>query len=435
MLKKINFSKEFLCRSNKRHCFSGRKYHCCSLDKNSLEITYVLHVETKIIVDATYAFLGLLKYDAEDLGKFSIYDIVVAEVEEINNNIHEIVNRSLMEIYLRQYQCKDGQMLFVSSSFRVAQCRKEQYLIGTLKDVTELQQMRNRLRLASQVFENTSDGILVTDINGIIQFVNPAFIKNTGYSIDEIIGKTPAILKSGKHDDEFYREIWNSLHTVGMWRGQIDNKRKNGEIYSEWVVIDVVRNELGKVTMYCGIFRDISERMRYEEKIRFQAYHDGLTGLPNRILFYEKINQYLAVAKRYNHMMAVIYIDLDGFKHVNDTLGHDKGDLLLKAVALRLKECVRESDVVARMGGDEFTLILPEVTKNQDIEVVTEKIRKQLNQTFELLGCSVKISSSIGISVYPTDGEDVDSLIKKADNAMYQAKASGKNAYRFSNDA
>lgn len=436
MLKKIDFSKEFLCRrDNKREYLIGKKYHCCSLDKNSLEITYVFHVETKIIVDATYAFLGLLKYDTEDLGKFSIYDVVVAEVEEINTNIHRIINHNLTEISLRQYQCKDGQMLFVSSSFRVAQYRNEQYLIGTLKDVTELQQMRNRLRLASQVFENTSDGILVTDINGIIQFVNPAFVKSTGYSMDEIIGNTPAILKSGKHDDAFYREIWNSLHTVGMWKGQIDNKRKNGEIYSEWVVIDVVRNELGKVTMYCGIFRDISERLRYEEKIRFQAYHDGLTGLPNRILFYEKMNQYIAVAKRYNHMMAVMYVDLDGFKHVNDTLGHDKGDLLLKAVALRLKECIRESDMVARMGGDEFTLILPEVAKIQDVEVVTEKIRKQLNQTFELLGCSVKISSSIGISVYPTDGEDVDSLIKKADNAMYQAKASGKNTYRFSNGA
>jgi diguanylate cyclase (GGDEF)-like protein/PAS domain S-box-containing protein len=435
-LKKINFGKEFLCRrSNNIHYALGKKYYCCSLDKDSLEIAYAFHVESKIIVDATQAFFKLFKYNAEDLGEFSIYDIVVAEVEEINANINRMVNHSLTEIPLRQYQSKDGQLLFISSSFKVAQLGSEQYLIATLQDVTEMQQMRNRLRLASQVFEHTSDGILVTDVNGIIQFVNPAFVKNTGYSMDEIIGKTPKILRSGRHEDEFYREMWRSLHTEGMWRGQINNKRKNGEIYSEWVVIDAVKNELGKVTMYCGIFRDLSERMRYEEKIRFHAYHDGLTGLPNRILFYEKINQYIAVAKRYNHMMAVMYVDLDGFKHVNDTLGHDKGDLLLSAVALRLKECVRESDFVARLGGDEFTLIMPEVTKKQDVELVAAKITNQLNQTFELLECSVRISTSVGVSIYPTDGEDVDSLIKEADNAMYQAKASGKNAYRFADDA
>jgi diguanylate cyclase (GGDEF)-like protein/PAS domain S-box-containing protein len=435
MLEKINFSKAFLCRISKNiHHFLGRKYYCCSLDKDSLEITYVFHVNTKIVVDATQAFLKLLKYDTEDLGKFSISDIIVADIQEIESNIHKILNHGMTEISLRQYRCKDGQMLFVGSSFKIAQLRNEQYLIATLQDVTELQQMRNRLQLASQVFEHTSDGILVTDINGIIQFVNPAFVKHTGYSLDEIIGKTPGILKSGRHEDQFYKDIWKALNTDGLWRGEITNKRKNGEIYSEWVVIDAVKNELGKVTMYCGIFRDMSERMKYEEKIRFHAYHDALTGLPNRMFFYEKISQCVALAKRYNHMMAVMYVDLDGFKHVNDNLGHDKGDLLLKAVALRLKECIRESDIVARMGGDEFTLILPEVTKRQDIKFAAIKIKNQLNQTFELMGCSVKISSSIGISIYPNDGEDVDSLIKKADNAMYQAKASGKNAYRFSDN-
>ncbi len=436
MLKTFNFHKAFLCRSSRdiQH-FPGKKYYCCSLDKESSEITYVIHVDTKIVVDATHAFLKLLKYDVEDLGNFSIYDIIGAEVEEVNANIHKIVNHGLLEIGLRQYWCKDGQMLYVGSSFKVAQRDSEQYLMITLKDVTELQQMRNRLQLALQVFEHASDGILVTDIKGIIQYVNPAFAKHTGYSMDEIVGKTPGILKSGRHQEEFYQDIWNSLHTDGQWRGEIINKRKNGEHYSEWVVIDAVKNELGNVTMYCGIFRDLSERMKYEEKIRFHAYHDGLTGLPNRILFYEKINQCLASAKRYHHMMAVMYVDLDGFKHVNDNLGHDKGDLLLKAVADRLKECVRESDIVARMGGDEFTLILPEVEKRADVEIVAEKIKKQLNQIFELLGCTVTISSSIGISFYPTDGEDVDSLVKKADNAMYQAKASGKNAYRFADQA
>lgn len=433
-MRKINFRKTFLCRTNHSiHRLLGGKYYCCSLDKDSPEIIFAMNVDSKVVVDATQGFFNLLKYRFDDLGSFSIYDLVVADVEEINANIHKIVNHGLAEMSLRQYRRKDGQMLYVATSFKIAQLDSQKYLIVTLKDVTELQQMRNRLQLASQVFEHTSDGILVTDTSGMIQYANPAFIKNTGYSINEIIGKTPGILKSGRHGDGFYQEMWNSLAATGLWRGEITNKRKNGEHYSEWVVIDAVKNELGKVTMYCGIFRDLSERMKYEEKIRFHAYHDNLTGLPNRMLFYEKINQCLAIAKRYRHIMAVMYIDLDGFKQVNDNLGHDKGDLLLKAVAVRLKESVRESDIVARMGGDEFTLILPEVTKSKDVEAVAAKIKDQLSQTFDLSGYSINISSSIGVSFYPYDGEDAETLVKKADQAMYQAKAAGKNAYRFSN--
>jgi diguanylate cyclase (GGDEF)-like protein/PAS domain S-box-containing protein len=399
-----------------------------------MEAMYIFHVHTKKIVEANEAFLTLLKYKAEDLENLYCYDIIVADIEEIESNINKIVNHELTEISLRQYRCKDGDLLFVASSFKVAQLDNEQYLIATVKDVTEWQHLQIHLRLAAQVFEHASDGILVTDMEGIIQFANPSFVKNTGYSIDEIIGKTPSILKSGRHGNEFYQEMWRSLNETGQWKGEINNKRKNGEIYSEWVVVDAIKNELDKVTMYCGIFRDLSERMKYEEKIRFQAYHDGLTGLPNRMLFYEKINQCIVSAKRYQYMMAVMYVDLDGFKYVNDNLGHDIGDLLLQQVALRLQECVRESDIVARMGGDEFTLILPVMKRYKDVKLVAAKIRKQLNETFELEGHSVKISSSIGVSIFPTDGEDAESLIKKADNAMYQAKASGKNAYRFSSD-
>lgn len=399
-----------------------------------MDAMYIFHVHTKKIVEANEAFLELLKYEAKDLETLYCYDIIVADLQEIELNIKRIVNYELAEINLRQYRCKDGEMLLVASSFKVAQLDNEQYLIVTIKDVTEWHQLQLRLRLATQVFEHASDGILVTNVDGIIQFANPSFVKNTGYSVEEIIGKTPSILKSGRHGTEFYQEMWRSLNETGQWKGEINNKRKNGEIYSEWLVVDAIKNELGKVTMYCGIFRDLSERMKYEEKIRFQAYHDGLTGLPNRMLFYEKINQCIVAAKRYHHMVAVMYVDLDGFKHVNDLLGHDVGDLLLKEVALRLKDCVRESDIVARMGGDEFTLILPEMKHHKDVSFVAEKIRHQLNETFELVGHSVKISSSIGVSIFPTDGEDTESLIKKADNAMYQAKASGKNAYRFSSD-
>ncbi|AIF49989.1 diguanylate cyclase domain-containing protein [Pelosinus sp. UFO1] len=435
MKNRLESKEEFLCKINKPDSkLLGKKGYCCSLDKDSGGVRYAFHVSTRKIIEVNDAFLALLKYSSEDVTDLYVEDIIVAELQEIESNINKILNYGLTEISLRQYRCKDGDMLFVESSFEIVNLYNEQYLVATIKDVTEWQQLQNRLRLAAQVFESASDGILVTDVEGVIQFANPAFLKNTGYSLEEIMGLTPRILKSGIHSDELYHEMWHSLQKNGQWKGEINNKRKNGEIYSEWLVVDAIKNDLGQITMYSGIFRDLSERMKYEEKIKFHAYHDGLTGLPNRILFYEKMSQCFNAAKRYRHIMGVMYVDLDGFKYVNDTFGHDKGDLLLQAVALGLKECVRESDIVARMGGDEFTIILPEMARYQEAEVVAKKIQERLNQTFILLDCAVKISSSIGVSIFPKDGEDADTLIKKADNAMYQAKAAGKNTYRFSNN-
>lgn len=433
--KKFNSCKGHACRKDEKgKRFLGKGCYSCPTKKRDIDVVYVFNAQSRKIVEANDAFWETLKYKPDDLGSLCLDDIVAADCQEIESTIHQFLNQRGVEIALRQYRCKDGEMLFVESSMEFINPHNKHFIRITLRDVTEWQHLQNRLRLAAQIFESASDGILVTDVEGVIQFANPAFLSISGYSLEELMGMTPRILKSGRHDEVFYQDMWRALHEMGQWKGEIWNKRKNGEIYSEWLVIDAIKNDFDQVTMYSGIYRDLSERKKYEEQIKYQAYHDSLTGLPNRVLFYEKISQTIALSKRYHHMMAVMYVDLDGFKHVNDNFGHSIGDLLLKEVAVRLRECVRESDFVARMGGDEFTVILPQMSSYQEAELVAEKIQKKLNQPFDLEGNVVTISSSIGVSFFKKHDQDAENLIKKADNAMYQAKASGKNAYRVSSD-
>ena len=287
-------------------------------------------------------------------------------------------------------------------------------------------------RLSQIVFENALEGITVTDAKARIQMVNKAFTDTTGYALEEVIGLTPAVLKSGKMPEEFYSDFWNALKTNGEWRGEIWNKRKNGTVYPEWLNVSAVRGATGEVEHYIAIFSDITERKQREELIVFQAFHDALTGLPNRTLFRDRLEQTLALARRHKYRTpAVMFLDLDRFKQINDTLGHDVGDELLKEVANRLRRCVRETDTVARMGGDEFTILLPEITSVEDARAVTDKILDIMRQPAILLGKDVSITTSIGVSMFPRDGRDPDTLMKHADTAMYHVKGSGRAGVAF----
>ena len=282
-------------------------------------------------------------------------------------------------------------------------------------------------RMARIVFENSLEGITVTDAQSRIQLVNKAFTDTTGYPASEVIGQTPGILKSGKQGPEFYQAFWETLQRDGEWRGEIWNRRKNGSVYPEWLNVSAVRNRLGEVEHYVAIFSDITERKEREEAMTFQAFHDSLTGLPNRQLFKDRLDQALAQAKRSKERTpAVMFLDLDKFKQINDTLGHDVGDLLLKEVASRLKACVRATDTVARFAGDEFTVLLPEATAPADAEVVASKILAAMQQPIKLGGEERVVTTSIGISLYPTDGRDSETLMKAADAAMYQVKRAGR---------
>lgn len=282
-------------------------------------------------------------------------------------------------------------------------------------------------RMSRIVFDNSFEGITVTDAHARIQMVNRAFTDTTGYSAAEAIGQTPALLKSGKHDANFYADFWRVLKEEGEWRGEIWNRRKNGAIYAEWLNVSAVRNSRGEVENYVAVFSDITERKEREELMAFRAFHDALTGLPNRLLFRDRLEQALAQAKRHPaRTPAVMFLDLDRFKQINDTYGHDAGDMLLKEVANRLSRCVRSADTVARLAGDEFTVLLPEIVDEAAAQSVVDKILAAMQEPVMLGGEERWITTSIGISLYPRDGIDAETLMKCADMAMYHVKGAGR---------
>ena len=288
---------------------------------------------------------------------------------------------------------------------------------------------QRNLQLAEKVMQTSLEGIMITDRRGRITRVNPAFTDLTGYPADEVIGASPAILQSGRHDRDFYERMWATLDRDGQWRGEIWNRRKNGEIYPELLTITAIRDEQERITHYAALFSDISELKENERRIRHLAYYDPLTKLPNRRLFQDRLGMAVAHANRYGGMLAVMFIDLDRFKAVNDTLGHSAGDELLEVVAARLSGGLREDDSVARTGGDEFLVLLPEVEAFETVADVAQRVIEQLAEPVRLRGSDLVVGCSIGVAFYPEDGREVDELIRHADIAMYRAKQRGRNTY------
>jgi diguanylate cyclase (GGDEF)-like protein/PAS domain S-box-containing protein len=316
---------------------------------------------------------------------------------------------------------------FISGILVYSRTRAVQSAQALNQELTERKRAESGMRLAAKVFDTVDAAVLVTDEYHRIIKVNPAFTAITGYSAYDAIGNTTQMLSSGAHPPEFYKVMWDTLKATGSWQGEISNRRKNGEFYTEWLSINEVRDDEGRLTHYVALFSDISERKAAEEHMHNLAHYDALTGLPNRTLLSDRLQQAITAAKRERSNMALMFIDLDKFKPVNDTLGHHIGDLLLKEVAKRMQDCLRESDSAARIGGDEFVVLLPLIEAESDAVEVAEKIRHALNLPFELAGHSLNISSSIGVAVYPEHGSDEKSLLKNADTAMYYAKGAGRN--------
>ncbi len=297
----------------------------------------------------------------------------------------------------------------------------------SLRLVTELKGTWQDRSLATEVFENSIEGIVVTDTNSVILNVNPAFCAITGYSMEEAIGNKSRMLRSDRHDRYFYKSMWDKLIATGHWEGEIWNRRKNGEAYPQWLTISSIKNLHGKTTSYVGMFHDMTEMKRKDDEIKKQAFHDALTGLPNRILFEDRLEQAVRRSYRHQKKIVLLFIDLDDFKGVNDTFGHSYGDILLQEVAKRLSASVRENDTVARLGGDEFTVILEDVKSRYDPTVIAKKIIKNLEDPIVIKEHETFIGASIGIAIYPDDGRDAETLIKNADVAMYKAKEEGRN--------
>ncbi|MCX7627319.1 MAG: EAL domain-containing protein [Methylophilaceae bacterium] len=303
------------------------------------------------------------------------------------------------------------------------------FALDKLDQVRAQEEADRKLRLAARVFEEAHEGITITDASGTIIDVNPMFCEITGYSREEVIGQNPRILSSGRQSTEFYRQMWQSLEETGHWRGEIWNRRKNGEVYAELLTISALRDEAGQTQYYIGLFSDITYVKHQQETLELMAHYDPLTRLPNRVLFADRLSQAMARCKRENNLLALCYLDLDGFKQVNDTLGHEMGDRLLVQVAERIRSNLREGDTVSRLGGDEFVLLLGELDGLEQCEQALKRIHRAIAQPYYLDGKPVTVGASTGVTLYPLDDADADTLLRHADQAMYQAKAEGRNRY------
>jgi len=373
--------------------------------------------------DATYqAFLDVIHPDDRDAVNRAYSDSLTSRQP------YEITHRLRM---------KDGRVKWVHekglSEFDAE--GKPLRSLGTVQDITARRETETDLRIAATAFES-QEAMMVTDANSVILRVNRAFTELTGYSAEEAMGQTPRLLQSGRHDADFYRAMWESIQRTGSWQGEVLDRRKDGEVYPKWLTISAVKDERGIVTHYVGAQYDITERKKAEEKIQELAFYDQLTGLPNRILLVDRLRQTMTASSRSGTHGALLFIDLDNFKTLNDTLGHDFGDLLLQQVAQRLTTCVRAGDTVARLGGDEFVVMLASLSPSvreaaTQAEAVGEKVIAALNHTYQLKEVAYRITPSIGVTLFNGHQSEVEVLLKQADLAMYKSKEAGRNALRF----
>lgn len=299
-----------------------------------------------------------------------------------------------------------------------------------LKERYRLQQIiEEKLMLHATAFSNASEAITLTDNKGVMIDMNPAFSRITGYTREEAIGSNPSILKSGKHDAAFYKNMWDNINSKNHWRGEIWNRKKSGEIYPEILSITAIRDDQDKISNFVSVFSDISYLKEHEKKLEQMAFYDELTKLPNRALLTERINQGISQIKRSNEFMAVCFMDLDGFKPINDTYGHEAGNQCLIEMSSRLKGMLRDGDTVARIGGDEFVLLLVGLKEAQEYNIALNRLIKVISQPVKIVDDFVKVTASVGVTLYPEDNHDADTLLRHADQAMYKAKQKGKNCF------
>ena len=356
--------------------------------------------------------------------------------EALLKNDQEVVRAGRTFEVEEQVQLGPALRTYITVKIPVRNASGEIYAVcGVATDVSERKQAEVNLLIAAAAFES-QESMMITDAQGTIQRVNRAFTETTGYSAEEVVGQKANLLKSGRQDDDFYREMWTAIQSTGSWQGEIWDRRKNGEEYPKWLTISAVKADDGTVLHYIGSHFDISDRKKAEEKIHELAYFDQLTRLPNRTLLTDRLKQAMLASARSKQHGALVFIDLDNFKTLNDTLGHDQGDLLLKQAALRLTQCIREGDTVARLGGDEFLVLLSNLSTSEkraaiEVEAIAEKMLAALKEKYHLNKVAFHCTASMGITLFKGRSSSVDNLMKQADLAMYKAKEAGRNALRF----
>ena len=379
-------------------------------------------------VDVNQAGCHMLGYSREEIIGKTIADFVPSEdIPRLHESKKKLLQGvvSIDEWMLRH---NEGHYVSVEISARILPDGRWQAFV---RDVTERKHAEEKLRQAAAVFDNTSEGIMITDANEIIVAINQAYTEITGYSEAEILGKTPKINQSGRYEGYFYEKLWRQLSETGQWQGEIWNRHKNGHEYPAWQNISVVKDSNGQVVNYVSVLSDISSIKAAEERLTHLAHHDALTGLPNRSALLVNLQQAVEHAKRNHTKLALLFLDLDRFKLVNDTLGHDYGDELLVHIAARLKQCLRSEDIVARLGGDEFTIVMEGITRPQDAAILARKIIKAVNEPLIIRERDLAITTSVGIGIYPDDAITVPDLVKAADAAMYRAKSHGRATYEY----
>ncbi|MFA7278842.1 MAG: PAS domain S-box protein [Sterolibacterium sp.] len=386
--------------------------------------------KTGRILDVNLAICQMSGYTRDELLQLRIQDIEADETpEETVAHTREIAETGHVRFEAR-HRRKDGVILNVEVSVLYVPDLGERFF-AFVHDITQRKRSEANLKLAANVFTHAGEGILITDPEGIIVNVNQAFIRITGYTREEALGKTPRLLNSGRQPEDYYREMWQTLIREGYWVGEVWNRRKNGEVYAEMLSISAVKDAEGKTLNYVALFTDITSIKEYQARLEHIAHYDVLTDLPNRVLLADRLHQAILQSQRRQCSVAVVYLDLDGFKDVNDKHGHNVGDQLLIAVAQTLKTALREGDTLARIGGDEFVAVLTDLETPDDCQPILVRLLEAAACPFVMGDITLNVSSSIGVAIYPQHGAEADQLVRCADQAMYVAKQTGKNKYRY----
>ncbi len=390
----------------------------------------LIHQEGKVCLANQKAVQQFNAASAQELLELPVLDLVHPDYRDIvmkraTATLEKGTNNPVIE---EKLLCRDGTPFDAEVANLAVTFNGRPGSLVVFNDITERKRVETQLRINANVFNTSLDGILITDPQNRILDVNPSFTTITGYSRDEVLGHTPSFLKSGKQDEQFYQNLWSTLHEKGNWRGELWNRKKSGEIYAELLSISLIRDAQGRVLHHVGVFTDITNFKNHERELERIAHYDPLTGLPNRVLLADRMQQTLALSSRSQRLLVVGYLDLDGFKQINDSLGHEIGDQVLIEMAQRMKNLLREGDTVARLGGDEFVLLLTGYREAQESLATLQRLLSQLALPVTLNDTPpVTLSASLGITVYPLDPSDPDTLLRHADQAMYSAKQSGKN--------
>lgn len=395
-------------------------------------VAYLAIDRSGIMLDANPQLYDLVGYDADQLLGRAFLELLPEEaVPDFELKLQMLGRYGTLACELSIIR-GTGSLVTVILDGRLQWQQAQRAVIHCiLTDITERKRAEENLQLAARVFAEAHEGITITDAAGNIIDANPTFCAITGYTRDEVIGKNHSLLQSGKHDHEFYKKLWQTLQTEGVWQGEIWNRKKSGELYVELLTISALRNRTGEILNYVGLFSDITQFKLQQQALEELAHHDPLTQLPNRVLFDDRFRQALARGKRDNTLLAVVYMDLDGFKQVNDSLGHKAGDMLLIEVAGRIKASLREEDTVCRLGGDEFALLMCGLESAEQCELALQRVHQTIAQPYLIEGQTVVIGVSSGITLWPLDFAGPDILLGHADQALYRAKQRGRGRYEF----